>query len=197
MKIWHTMDACIEKGLRTPGVLPGGLNVRRRAPNLADRMRKLKEGANPYDWVSAWAMAVNEENAAGSRVVTAPTNGAAGIVPAVLKYFVEFCNDVNDQAIMDFLMTAAVIGMLFKHGASISAAEVGCQGEVVRCQNKTKEEARAGDEKIAVCVPTDRLFILFKKKKRCCLFYGCRWVDIGSWRYNVSGGKCSRDRNGT
>lgn len=130
LKIWHVMDACINKGLNTQGVLPGGLGVKRRAHGLAEKLRKMKETANPYDWTSAWAMAVNEENAAGSRVVTAPTNGAAGIVPAVLKYYVEFCNNPTERGIMDFLMTAAVIGMLFKHGASISAAEVGCQGEV-------------------------------------------------------------------
>ncbi len=133
LKIAQVMKECIEKGCRTEGILAGGLNVRRRAANL---YRKLSEKGKPspqhpdvMNWLNLYAMAVNEENAAGGRIVTAPTNGAAGIVPAVLQYFRDFCNGTED-GIVDFLLTAAAIGILYKLRASISGAEVGCQGEV-------------------------------------------------------------------
>jgi L-serine dehydratase len=135
-RIWHTMQACIERGLAAEGELPGGLNVRRRAARL---WRQEREAAGtpdhmPHDAVgdvSLYAMAVNEENAAGGRVVTAPTNGAAGIIPAVLRYYVEECRPLDAaRGVRDFLLTAAGIGMLCKKNASISGAEVGCQGEV-------------------------------------------------------------------
>ncbi|WP_374581007.1 L-serine ammonia-lyase [Pseudoduganella sp.] len=134
-RIWHVMRDCIQHGLETRGQLPGGLNVKRRA---ADLWRQAQQGdrANqlPHDalnGVSLYAMAVNEENAAGGRVVTAPTNGAAGIIPAVLKYYAEDCKPVDPVAgVRAFLLTAAAIGMLCKRNASISGAEIGCQGEV-------------------------------------------------------------------
>ncbi len=133
--IWQAMDACIERGLAVDGVLPGGLKVRRRAKSIADKLGEewRSNRFNPMsanDWLSVYAMAVNEENAAGSRVVTAPTNGAAGVVPAVLKYYLKFFPDADAKGIRDFLLTAAAIGGLIKHNASISGAEVGCQGEV-------------------------------------------------------------------
>ncbi|MGB6604895.1 MAG: L-serine ammonia-lyase [Steroidobacteraceae bacterium] len=133
MHLWSVMQACVERGFRQSGVLPGVLKVRRRAPRL---YRLLTEsGASPkaldvMDWVNAFALAVNEENAAGGRVVTAPTNGAAGIVPAVLHYYRRFEPGANDEGVMRFLLTAAAIGMLYKRNASISGAEMGCQGEV-------------------------------------------------------------------
>ena len=135
VEIWRAMHASIERGCQTDGVLPGGLKVVRRAPGI---FRDLKEReragiADPLDsldWVSLWAMAVNEENAAGGRVVTAPTNGAAGIIPAVLKYFVQSQNVKDDARIAKFLLTAGAIALLYKRNASISGAEVGCQGEV-------------------------------------------------------------------
>lgn len=133
LKIWAVMKACIDRGCREQGILPGGLKVKRRAH---DMMQKLlaheQQGAtrDEMQWLNVYALAVNEENAAGGRVVTAPTNGAAGIIPAVLNYYVEFTPDANDQGIVDFLLTATAIGFLFKEGASISAAEMGCQGEV-------------------------------------------------------------------
>jgi L-serine dehydratase len=134
-RIWKVMRECVEKGCRTKGILPGGLNVERRAPDL---YQTLTERTAPLDhdplcvldWVDLYALAVNEENAAGGRVVTAPTNGAAGIIPAVLHYLQRFCPDVTDETIERFLLTAAVIGSLYKRNASISGAEVGCQGEV-------------------------------------------------------------------
>jgi L-serine dehydratase len=134
-RIWHVMRDCIQHGLETPGQLPGGLNVKRRA---ADLWRQAQAGSRenqlPHDalnGVSLYAMAVNEENAAGGRVVTAPTNGAAGIIPAVLKYYAEDCKPVDPvSGVRAFLLTAAAIGMLCKRNASISGAEVGCQGEV-------------------------------------------------------------------
>ncbi len=131
--IWDAMRDCIDRGLRTEGKLPGGLNVKRRAPAL---YRKLEEAplANEreqiFDWLNVFAMAVNEENAAGGRVVTAPTNGAAGIIPSVLKYYCVGDGEENSAHIRVFLLTAAGIGMLFKQRASISGAEMGCQGEV-------------------------------------------------------------------
>jgi len=129
--IWAAMDGCIERGLRTGGVLPGGLKVRRRAADMYARLSSVPGEAHlaALDWLNVWALAVNEENAAGGRVVTAPTNGAAGIVPAVLKYCTVFI--ANEPAtVRRYLLTAAAIGMLYKRNASLSAAEMGCQGEV-------------------------------------------------------------------
>jgi L-serine dehydratase len=133
-RILEAMDACIERGMRQHGELPGGLNVRRRAAQVREAILARAEHAvaDPLvamDWVNLWAMAVNEENAAGGRVVTAPTNGAAGIVPAVLRYYARF-HQGSRQGQRDFLLTAAAIGALYKRNASISGAEVGCQGEV-------------------------------------------------------------------
>jgi L-serine dehydratase len=133
--IWAAMDGCIERGMRAEGILPGGLKVKRRAAQLVQRLeeRRLSNRFNPLeanDWLNVFAMAVNEENAVGSRIVTAPTNGAAGVVPAVLKYMIKFHDDVTPEDIRTFLLTSAAIGGLIKHNASISGAEVGCQGEV-------------------------------------------------------------------
>ena len=132
--IADTMMACIDRGCRETGILPGGLNVKRRAPCIAAELRErqessLSEPLGTLDWINLWAMAVNEENAAGGRVVTAPTNGAAGIVPAVLRYY-ERCYRGTAEGKRTFLLTAAAIGALYKRNASISGAEVGCQGEV-------------------------------------------------------------------
>ena len=132
---WSIMNECIERGLRGDGVLPGGLNVRRRAKGLHQALlaKRAQRESNPtetLDWVSLYAIAVNEENAAGGRVVTAPTNGAAGIIPAVIRYYREFYEDANEDGIVAFLLTAAAIGGLCKRNASLSGAEVGCQGEV-------------------------------------------------------------------
>jgi L-serine dehydratase len=132
LHIWGVMQACVERGFRQSGVLPGVLKVRRRAPRL---YRQLTESgsARPLDvmdWVNAYALAVNEENAAGGRVVTAPTNGAAGIVPAVLHYYSRFEEGANEEGVLRFLLVAAAMGMLYKRNASISGAEMGCQGEV-------------------------------------------------------------------
>jgi L-serine dehydratase len=135
-RIWHVMRDCIAHGLVTEGQLPGGLNVKRRAAKLWRQEKEAKCAANhlPHDavnQVSLYAMAVNEENAAGGRVVTAPTNGAAGIIPAVLRYYAEDCRPTDPQkGIRDFMLTSAAIGMLCKRNASISGAEIGCQGEV-------------------------------------------------------------------
>src|SRR6185312_16245063 len=127
--IWETMRQCVTRGLQTEGILPGGLNVRRRAPGLARRLDSegKKDPLNAMDWVNAFAMAVNEENAAGGRVVTAPTNGAAGVIPAVVRYYEHFYADADHHDIRDFLLTAAAVGGIIKHNASISGAEVGCQ----------------------------------------------------------------------
>lgn len=135
MKIWRVMQDCVERGCRTDGVLPGGFKVRRRAKALREALtahpeQALSDPLQVLDWVNLYALAVNEENAAGGRVVTAPTNGAAGIVPAVLHYYTRFVPGANDAAVVDFLLTAAAIGLLYKENASISGAEVGCQGEV-------------------------------------------------------------------
>jgi len=134
LKIWRTMEACIKKGCHTEGILPGGLKVKRRAAHLYRRLKsEEKSNQDPLkvmDWVNLYALAVNEENAAGGKVVTAPTNGAAGIIPAVLYYFMQFKDNCDEDAIMRFLLTAGAIGILFKKNASISGAEVGCQGEV-------------------------------------------------------------------
>ena len=132
LHIWSVMQACVERGFRQTGVLPGVLKVRRRAPKL---YRMLTESTSDkpldvMDWVNAYALAVNEENAAGGRVVTAPTNGAAGIVPAVLHFYRRFYKDSSDDGVIRFLLTAAAIGMLYKRNASISGAEMGCMGEV-------------------------------------------------------------------
>ena len=132
-RIWTTMRACVKRGCDREGILPGGLKVRRRAAALYRRLRNDTRTGDPLvamDWVNLWALAVNEENAAGGRVVTAPTNGAAGIVPAVLHYYERFVPNADDEGVMRFLMTAGAIGMLYKMNASISGAEVGCQGEV-------------------------------------------------------------------
>ena len=132
LHIWEVMQACVERGFRQTGVLPGVLKVRRRAPKLH---RVLTESSSDrpldvMDWVNAYALAVNEENAAGGRVVTAPTNGAAGIVPAVLHFYRRFHKDSSDEGVIRFLLTAAAMGMLYKKNASISGAEMGCMGEV-------------------------------------------------------------------
>jgi len=145
LEIWRVMQACVERGLATSGVLPGGFQVKRRAAKLyrdltADPAAQSGTKTRPWvdpgdplqvlDWVNLYALAVNEENAAGGRVVTAPTNGAAGIVPAVLHYYTRFVAGADDKGVVDFLLTAAAIGILYKENASISGAEVGCQGEV-------------------------------------------------------------------
>ena len=145
MNIWTVMQACVVRGCATDGVLPGGFKVKRRAADLHRQLCADPEAATGHerariggpgdplqvlDWVNLYALAVNEENAAGGRVVTAPTNGAAGIVPAVLHYYTRFVPGASDNGVVDFLLTAAAIGMLYKENASISGAEVGCQGEV-------------------------------------------------------------------
>jgi L-serine dehydratase len=135
MVVWQVMQDCVARGLRREGELPGGFRVRRRAPALHRRLTGNPEAAlrDPLavlDWVNLYALAVNEENAAGGRVVTAPTNGAAGIIPAVLHYYSRFVHGASEAGVIDFLLTAAAIGILYKENASISGAEVGCQGEV-------------------------------------------------------------------
>ena len=131
--IWQVMRACVERGCATDGILPGGLKLQRRAPRLFRQLTCERDGDDPLramDWVTLYALAVNEENAAGGRVVTAPTNGAAGIIPAVLHYYDRFVPGSSPSGVARFLLTAAAIGVLFKENASISGAEVGCQGEV-------------------------------------------------------------------
>lgn len=131
-EIWQAMKQCIQRGIESEGILPGGLKVVRRAPSLYRRLQT-EHSTDPMqtmDWVNLFALAVNEENAAGSRVVTAPTNGAAGIIPAVLQYVDKFIRPVDEQTASRFLLTAGAIGILYKENASISGAEVGCQGEV-------------------------------------------------------------------
>ncbi len=135
LEIWAAMQDCLARGTRETGVLPGGLKVARRAPAMYQDLSSRPEAAmkdplTVLDWVNLYALAVNEENAAGGRVVTAPTNGAAGIIPAVLHYFDRFCSGASEQKVLDFLLTAGAIGILYKENASISGAEVGCQGEV-------------------------------------------------------------------
>jgi L-serine dehydratase len=133
LHLWSVMEACVEAGCRREGVLPGGLKVPRRAPALFRDLSSGRGSADPFrvmDWVNLFALAVNEENASGGRIVTAPTNGAAGIVPAVLHYYVQFVPGADEDGIVRFLLTAAAVGILFKENASISGAEVGCQGEV-------------------------------------------------------------------
>ncbi len=134
-RIWEAMRSCIERGLKVEGIMPGGLNVRRRAKHIHDKLQEewRSNRVNPLlanDWLSVYAMAVNEENAAGGRVVTAPTNGAAGVIPATIRYYEHFHEDWDRKGIHDYLLTAAAIGGIIKHNASISGAEVGCQGEV-------------------------------------------------------------------
>jgi L-serine dehydratase len=135
LNIWQVMQDCVKRGCRTAGTLPGGFKVKRRAPGLYIDLTSHPEAAlrdplQVLDWVNLYALAVNEENAAGGRVVTAPTNGAAGIIPAVLHYYARFVYGATDTGVIDFLLTAAAIGLLYKENASISGAEVGCQGEV-------------------------------------------------------------------
>ncbi len=135
LNIWRVMQECVERGCHTGGTLPGGFKVRRRAKALREALTSnpeeaLRDPLQVLDWVNLYALAVNEENAAGGRVVTAPTNGAAGIVPAVLHYYARFVPGSTDEGVVDFLLTAAAIGILYKENASISGAEVGCQGEV-------------------------------------------------------------------
>jgi L-serine dehydratase len=144
LAIWQAMQQCTERGIATEGILPGGLNVRRRAHRLAERLNTIgsKDPLAPIDWVTVYAMAVNEENAAGGRVVTAPTNGAAGVIPAIAHYYTRFIEGIEGQkdtpeekaakqeGIIRYFLTAAAIGILYKENASISGAEVGCQGEV-------------------------------------------------------------------
>ncbi len=141
LALWRAMRSCMERGLATEGILPGGLNVRRRAPRLYQRIRELEVSGKPrdplapLDWVSLFAIAVNEENAAGGRVVTAPTNGAAGVIPAIAQYYLQFIDtdqssQAKEEGLIRFFLTAAAIGILYKENASISGAEVGCQGEV-------------------------------------------------------------------
>src|SRR3989344_5981997 len=136
MKLWRAMQDCVEQGLKHEGILPGGLNVRRRAAKLHRSLQELNKPnvigstLSAMEWVNLFALAVNEENAAGGRMVTAPTNGAAGIIPAVLHYFMKFSEDVTDANVVDYMLGAASVGILCKKNASISGAEVGCQGEV-------------------------------------------------------------------
>ncbi len=135
LQIWSAMESCIERGCRAEGCLPGGLEVKRRAKSLYDELVRrpeaaLKDHLTILDWVNLYALAVNEENAAGGKVVTAPTNGAAGVIPAVGAYYMRFVPGADEDGLVTFLATAAAIGMLYKRNASISAAEVGCQGEV-------------------------------------------------------------------
>ena len=131
-RIWAVMQDCVQRGFGASGLLPGSLKVRRRAPRLQRVLEsETKAGrSDPMEWVNAWALAVNEENAAGGRVVTAPTNGAAGIVPAVLHYYTRLCHGADEAGIRRFLLTAGAVGLLYKRNASISGAEMGCQGEV-------------------------------------------------------------------
>ncbi|WCR42759.1 L-serine ammonia-lyase [Stutzerimonas stutzeri] len=135
LRIWQVMQDCVDAGCRTEGVMPGGLKVRRRAAGLYRQLSEhpeanLRDALNVLDWVDLYALAVNEENASGGRVVTAPTNGAAGIIPALLHYCMRFVPGADEDGVVRFLLTAAAIGILYKENASISGAEVGCQGEV-------------------------------------------------------------------
>ncbi|HEY2003117.1 MAG TPA: L-serine ammonia-lyase, partial [Acidobacteriaceae bacterium] len=137
LHIWDVMQSCVARGLATDGILPGGLRVRRRAKRLAARLQQQQAAGKgtgdplaPLDWVTIYAMAVNEENAAGSRVVTAPTNGAAGVIPAVAHYYQNYVSGADEAGILRYFLTSAAIGILYKENASISGAEVGCQGEV-------------------------------------------------------------------
>ncbi|GGS59975.1 L-serine dehydratase [Planobispora rosea] len=133
LHLWQVMSECVSRGITKEGVLPGGLKVRRRAHQLHRQLQAEapeKDSLQIVDWISLFAIAVNEENAAGGRIVTAPTNGAAGIIPAVLTYYDRFVRSADDDGVVRFLLTAGAVGVLFKENASISGAEVGCQGEV-------------------------------------------------------------------
>jgi L-serine dehydratase len=134
LRIWEVMKECTKRGCREEGILPGGLQVKRRAAALYRSLTEQRDAkprpAEVMEWVSLWALAVNEENAAGSRVVTAPTNGAAGVIPSVLHYYTNLVPDSTEDGVIDFFLTAGAIGILYKEGASISAAEMGCMGEV-------------------------------------------------------------------
>lgn len=135
LKIWEVMQECVQSGCKNEGILPGGMKVKRRAAQMYKQLtakpeQALQDPLSVLDWVNLYALAVNEENAAGGRVVTAPTNGAAGIIPAVLHYYQRFVAGANEDGVVRFLLTAAAIGVLYKENASISGAEVGCQGEV-------------------------------------------------------------------
>jgi L-serine dehydratase len=134
LNIWRVMQGCVARGCATEGVLPGGYKVKRRAKALHDALtahaQPARDPLEVLDWVNLYALAVNEENAAGGRVVTAPTNGAAGIIPALLHYYMRFVPGASERGVIDFLLTAAAIGILYKRNASLSGAEVGCQGEV-------------------------------------------------------------------
>lgn len=134
LRIWKVMQECVARGVNQEGILPGGLEVKRRAPGIYRQLMESGDLANDptefMEWVSVFALAVNEENAAGGRVVTAPTNGAAGVIPAVLHYYQRFTSDPTDEGIIRFFLTATAMGILWKEGASLSAAEMGCQGEI-------------------------------------------------------------------
>ncbi len=134
LNIWSVMKNCVQRGIKQTGTLPGGMKVKRRAAGLyqqlTEKQHTLPTPMGTLDWVNLYALAVSEENAASGRVVTAPTNGAAGIIPAVLHYYRQFCSDANDEGVMRFLLTAAAIAILYKENASLSGAVVGCQGEI-------------------------------------------------------------------
>jgi len=133
LRIWQVMQDCVQRGISTSGILPGGLQVRRRAQNLHQKLKNapfMQDPSELLDWVSLYALAVNEENAAGGQVVTAPTNGASGVIPAVLHYYMQFVSEASIEGVIRFFLAATAIGILFKEGASLSAAEMGCQGEV-------------------------------------------------------------------
>ncbi|AKS43166.1 L-serine ammonia-lyase [Wenzhouxiangella marina] len=132
LALWQAMKDCVQRGLEQTGHLPGGLKVLRRAPTLFRKLkhRSEKDNLDQLDWINLYALAVNEENAAGGRVVTAPTNGAAGIIPAVLHYYRRFVSGADEEGVIEFMLTAGAVGLLYKENASISGAEVGCQGEV-------------------------------------------------------------------
>ncbi len=134
LKIWQVMQSCVQRGFKQQGILPGGLNVKRRAPDLYRQLHEENQNSDvplgQLDWVNLFALSVSEENAAGGRVVTAPTNGAAGIIPAVMHYYWQFCRNADEEGIIRFLLTAGAFAILYKENASISGAEVGCQGEV-------------------------------------------------------------------
>lgn len=131
LRIWEVMQDSVNRGCNNEGILPGGLEVKRRAPDLLRRLRKgSTDPSILLDWVSLFALAVNEENAAGGRIVTAPTNGAAGIIPSVLHYYMKFCKNPTEDGVITFFLIAGAIGILYKEGASLSAAEMGCQGEI-------------------------------------------------------------------
>ncbi|MFJ5489414.1 L-serine ammonia-lyase, iron-sulfur-dependent, subunit alpha, partial [Hansschlegelia beijingensis] len=150
-RIWSVMDQCIDRGLATEGVLPGGLNVRRRARAihqslLAERGSNSAQPHSATEWLLVYAMAVNEENAAGGRIVTAPTNGAAGVTPAVIRYYRDHCVGATAQGVRDFLLVAAAIGGIIKTNASISGAEVGCQGD----DSVERLHRRMGEDRVLV-----------------------------------------------